>query len=349
MNLDDLAYIHALDPHNVLAAIDAFPDQVAQAWQFGQAQTLPPEYKTIRHLVLVGMGGSAIGAELAYALAAPECSIPMTLLRNYALPAFVGRETLVIGLSHSGETEEVVAACQTAVERGAKLLVITQGGPLAALAEKHGAALWRLDTAAPRLALGYMFIYALAALVKLGLLADKSPEMAEAVEALRTQQVTLRAESPVRSNPAKRMAGQIMERIGVFFAADHLIPVARHWKMLLNELGKAWAVADEVPEMNHNAIAGTLFPEALVSKFMVLCLRGSLTHPRNRLRVEATRAIYMTAGFNTDAIEAAGNTRLVQMLTAMHYGDYVAYYVAMCYGVDPSVVPQIAELKKELA
>ena len=158
----------------------------------------------------------------------------------------------------------------------------------------------------------------------------------------------LRAESPVARNPAKRMAGQLMDRLGAIFASDYLAPVARRWKMLINEFAKAGAIADELPEMDHGSAAGTIYPEALVSKYMLLFLRSAHDHPRNRARADLTRELYMTAGFNTDAIEAAGQSPLAHMLTALHYGDYTAYYLAMCYGVDPGDVPQIEYLKTEL-
>ena len=352
MNLDDLDYFRSIDTTNLLEAINTFPDQVASAWALGQSSALPEDYRSVRNIVLVGMGGSAIAGELVQTLAASRyaCTAPIMLLRNYVPPAFIGRETLVVGLSHSGNTEETAGACETALARGAKLLAITGGGRLAALAERGNAPVWRLDeNLHPRMAVGSLFMLALAALTKLGFVADQSAEVAEGVEALRAQQNSLRAESPVTRNPAKRMAGQLMDRIGAVFAADYLVPVARRWKMLLNESAKAWAVADELPEMDHHAVAGTMYPEALVSKFMVLFLRSAREHPRNRVRADLTRELYMTAGFNTDAIQAAGQSPLAHILTTLHYGDYTAYYLAMCYGVDPGDVPQIRYLKEELA
>jgi glucose/mannose-6-phosphate isomerase len=188
----------------------------------------------------------------------------------------------------------------------------------------------------------------LAALVKAGLVPDKSADVAEAVAAMKTQQASLRADSPVKGNPAKRLAGQILNRLGAVVASDYLAPVARRWKGQMGEVGKAVALFDELPEMDHNAVVGTLFPEPLISKFMVLFLRSSHDHPRNRRRADVTREIYMTAGFNTDAIEAAGQSPLAHMLTALHYGDYVTYYLAMAYGVDPTPIPQIDYLKEQL-
>jgi glucose/mannose-6-phosphate isomerase len=349
MNLDDLNYFKSLDTQNFLPDIDILPEQVESAWRLGQSYALPEASKTVTHVVITGMGGSAIGGVLAQALVAPDCSVSISVVRDYALPAFVGPNTLVIGSSHSGNTEETLSACQSALQRGAKLLAITRGGQLAEMAEANGAPVWRFEHAGqPRSAVGFSFMLTLWALVKLGVVADKSSDVAEAVAAMRTQQKTLRAESPAIHNPAKRIAGQLMDRLPAIFASGYLAPVARRWKGQLSEVGKAWAQFEELPELDHNSVVGTLYPEALVSKFMVLFLRSAHDHPRNRLRADVTREIYMTAGFNTDAIEATGASPLAHMLTALLYGDYVAYYLAMCYGVDPSPIPQIDYLKEQL-
>jgi glucose/mannose-6-phosphate isomerase len=236
------------------------------------------------------------------------------------------------------------------VARGAKLLALTTGGKLAALAGEQGGTVWRFQhQGAPRSAVGWSFMLSLSALMKLGAVKDKTAQVAEAVAAMRAQQASLGADVPVTRNPAKRMAGQLMGRISAIFASDYLAPVARRWNGQLTEVAKAWAQFAELPEMNHNQVVGSVYPAELVSKFMVLFLRSAHDHPRNRRRAQVTREIYMTSGFNTDEIEAQGQSPLAHMLTALHYGDYAAYYLAMAYGVDPSPIPQIDYLKEQLA
>ncbi len=349
MNLDDLDHFRALDSRNFLRDIDTLPDQVEQAWALGSQYALPDDYRNVRQIVITGMGGSAIGGTLAQALVAGECRVPITVLRDYQMPAYVGPDTLVIGSSHSGNTEETLSACQAALERGARLLALTRGGKLGALAEQRGLPVWRFEHAGqPRSAVGFSFMLTLAALTKAGLVADPSAQVAEAVAAMRQQQTSLRAETPVVRNMAKRMAGQIMQRVGAIYGAGCLAPVARRWKGQINEVAKSFALFDELPEMDHNSVVGTVYPEETLSKFMVLFLRSKHDHPRNRLRVDVTREIYMTAGFNTDIIDAHGPSPLADMLTVLHYGDYTAYYLAMCYDIDPSPIPQIDYLKEQL-
>jgi glucose/mannose-6-phosphate isomerase len=200
----------------------------------------------------------------------------------------VGPDTLVVGSSHSGGTEETLSACEQALARGAKLLAITTGGKLAALAEQTGGAVWRFKhSGAPRSAVGLSFMLTLSVLVKLGVVKDKTVDVAEAVAAMRAQQAAFLAGSPVTRNPAKRMAGQLLGRFGAIFASDFLAPVARRWNGQLTEVAKAWAQFAELPEMNHNQVVGTMYPAELVSKFMVLFLRSATTIRATAARSDA--------------------------------------------------------------
>ncbi len=333
MNLDDLDYFASIDPQNYARAIDALPEQVAAAWAQGQAAAWPAP--SAAHVVLVGRGDSAIAGDLARAACLPDAARPITLWTQGALPAWVGADTVVIALSHSGNTAEVLEAAHLAQARGAAVLAITSGGRLA---ETAGLSVWRypagLDS---RDAFGHLALLTLAALTRLKVTPDPSAEVAEAVAALQRQQTALRAASPVSGNPAKRMAGQLMGRHALLFVADELAPAGRRWQAQINQLAKAWAHCVPLNEADH-AVAGMLFPETLVHNFMTLFLRGA----GPSARADRVRHAFMTNGYNTDAIAAAGRSRLAQLLTLAHYGDYVAYFLAMCYAVDPA-----AEVKLE--
>jgi glucose/mannose-6-phosphate isomerase len=149
-------------------------------------------------------------------------------------------------------------------------------------------------------------------------------------------------------NPAKRMAGQWMGRWPTVIGAEFLAPVARRWRTQIAEIAKAVAQFEELPEADHNMVAGVLNPEELFGQTMVVFLRGAALHPRNQLRIEATREIVMVEGFNTDVVVARGDGRLAQQWTALHFGDYSAYYLAMACGVDPTPVLAIEGLKDRL-
>jgi glucose/mannose-6-phosphate isomerase len=348
MKLDDWNLFGETDPEDMLSEIDHLPGQLKEAWILGQDMLLP-EPAGIENLVLVGMGGSAIGADLLQAYVSPKVSLPIMVWRNYGMPDFVGKASLVVASSHSGNTEETLSAFDQAVKVGAKVIAITTGGELEARANASGVHLWQFKHAGqPRAAVGFSFGLLLAVISRMGWVEDPAEEVMDAVTSMQDQQETLHAQIPVAHNGAKLLAGQLMERWPTIIGADFLAPVARRWRTQISEIAKTVAQFEELPEADHNLVAGVLNPEELIPKMMVIFLKASHYHARNQLRTEATREILMQEGFNTDIYEAKGKSRLAQQWTALHFGDYVSYYLAMSYGVDPTPVPAIEGLKKRI-
>lgn len=350
MILDNWESFSEIDTAGMYSEILGLPDQLLHAWEVGKRNPLP-DWSGITRVVIAGMGGSAIGGDLLISYALPLASIPVVIWRNYDLPGFaVGENTLVICSSHSGNTEEVLSAFDSAVEADTRILAVTTGGELAIRAEEAGVHLWTFEhSGQPRAAVGYSFGLLLAAFSRLGFIPDPSKELREAVGLMKEKQVNLKMELPAANNPAKRLAGQLMGRWPSVVGADHLAPVARRWRTQINEIAKAVGQFDELPESDHNMVAGVEHPGDLFGTTMVVFLRGKKYHPRNLIRTDATKELLMVSGMNTDLVEARGETRLAEQWTTLHFGDYVAYYLAMAYQVDPSPVHTIQELKRVIA
>ncbi|MCJ7511535.1 MAG: hypothetical protein MUO23_01035, partial [Anaerolineales bacterium] len=179
MNLDDLGHFASLDPQGMLQHIDGLPGQLEAAWGLGQGQPLSDKRQP-HQAVLAGMGGSAIGADLACAYAAPLSPIPLMVWRDYGLPAWAsGPETLVVVSSHSGNTEEALSAYAAGRQAQARLLAITTGGELSRRAEEDGVDVWRfVHRGQPRAAVGFSYGLVLAALHRLGVLPHPGEELA---------------------------------------------------------------------------------------------------------------------------------------------------------------------------
>jgi glucose/mannose-6-phosphate isomerase len=135
----------------------------------------------------------------------------------------------------------------------------------------------------------------------------------------------------------------------VVYGAGHLSEVARRWKGQFNENAKAWAFFEQLPEMNHNALAGTEFPAGLAEKIVAVMLTSSLDHPRTRVRFQITQEVLSQRRVSCEVVEARGSSRLAQMFSAVHFGDYVSFYLAMLYGVDPTSLEVVEYLKRRLA
>ena len=349
MDLDRFEDFSEIDRQDMFGQINSLPNQLVEAWQLGQSLELPA-FDHIQRVLIAGMGGSAIGADILSAYIASLCEIPVVVHRDYGLPAWaIGPETLVIASSHSGNTEETLSAYNQAMENHCNILAISTGGKLAQDAMKDGIPLWTFQhKGQPRAAVGYSFGLLLSLFTRLGLIPDPYTELLDAVEQMRQQQQMLKAELPIAQNPAKRLAGQLVGRWVTVIGADILAPVARRWKGQISEIAKAWAQFEILPEVDHNTLAGVDNPESALMNTFVLFLRSSSEHPRNKLRIDLTRKIFMLQGLGTDLVDARGEMPLANQWTCLHLGDYVAYYLAMIYEVDPTPVETIEAFKQDL-
>jgi len=349
MDLDNPTRFEQIDTQGMLSHIDGLPGQLENAWTLGQDLPLP-DWSGIERVVIAGMGGSAIGADLLSAYTADHCPVPVVVHRNYGLPGWAkGPGTLVIASSHSGNTEETLSSFEEARGAGCRVLAISTGGSLREKALEAGIPAWRFNhQGQPRAAVGFSFGLLLAAFTRLGLSSSTEEDIREAIQAMRLQQENLRIDVPVVSNLAKRMAGQLYGRWVAILGADVLEPVARRWKGQINELAKAWSQFEAIPEANHNTVSGATHPEEALSHTLVIFLRAPSYHDRNLQRTNLMKKIFMLEGLNTDFIDAQGASRLAHMWTVLHLGDYIAYYLAMAYEIDPTPIDAIQSFKAEL-
>jgi glucose/mannose-6-phosphate isomerase len=185
---------------------------------------------------------------------------------------------------------------------------------------------------------------------RLGFIPDQKEALEDALASMKRSQERIRPEVPTVKNPAKRYAGQLMGRWVTVVASGLMKAVARRWKGQINEIAKAGANFEFLPEADHNTLAGTMHPDEVLNPHtMTLFLRALSDHPRNRLRSDLTRKAFMLEGMNTDFVDARGRTPLAHMWSMVLFGDYLAYYLAMGYGVDPTPVLTLADFKMSMA
>ena len=349
-DLDAPQSFAARDPKGMLGHVVGLPQQCTEAWEKIQSFEPPDEHGRVRQVVVLGLGGSAIGGDLLRGLVAGECPVPLIVHRDYGLPAFVDAHTLVIASSYSGNTEETLDGFDEAHRRGARLLAVTTGGALAERARGWGIPLYLFDyKAQPRAALGYSLFSLLGIVQRLGFVRDKSSDAAEAVAVMRQWQEEIQPAVPSPANLAKLLAHELYGRLPVVYGAEHLSEVARRWKGQCNENSKSWAVFDVAPELMHNTVAGYPYPSGLRESLFVVVLQGAANHPRVQLRFRIVCELLQRDGFSYRVIEARGQSRLAQMLSAVQLGDYVSYYLAMLYDVDPWEIANIDVLKERLS
>lgn len=347
--LDDLAAYGKIDRSDMRKELLNLPNQLTQAWKMGLENKIPP-YNKVTNIVLAGMGGTAIGADLLAAYVADISPCPIHVLREYQLPAWAGdKHTLVVASSHSGDTEEVLSMFDQALHRDCSLLVIATGGEISNRAIIHSIPLWKFaHKGQPRSAVGFSFGLLLALMARLDFIPDQSKEIQSSVVAMEKMIRNVDINIPIKQNPTKRLAGQMLDRWVTIVGSDHLVPIARRIKSQINELSKAWAQFESLPEMDHNTLAGIFSAEDVLSKTMVLFLSASFLHPRNCIRINLTRMELLRAGMNTDVVEFKEETRLAEMWASVIFGDFLSYYLAMAYQVDPTPIDALQNLKKAM-
>ena len=346
--IESVERIHTADPEDMLGRIKELGKQIRDAWKIAVDSRLPPAFADVRNITVTGMGGSAIGGDLAAALLADELKVPMTVHRDYGLPAYVGRDSLVIASSYSGNTEETLSAFEEARKRGAKVLALTTGGTLATQARASNYPVVTFSyKARPRATLGYSLGLVLGSLTRLGLVRDLSSDLESAVADL--ARLEERVHEGARTNDAKKLAIELYGRIVFAYGAGVMGVMARRVKGQWNENAKNWSAYDVMSELNHNAVVGFPNPQIARDAISVLMLRSDRDNPRHKIRFDVTRELLDRASIQHKSLQFTGSNMLSEVLQMTLFTDYVTFYVALLNGADPSPNTSIDYLKERLA
>ena len=352
-NLDNMKMLEKYDVSDMLKLIESFPEQAREAAEIGSRFKLPDTYKCeYANIVCVGLGGSAIGADIMRSYAADEAKTPISVSRNYTLPNFVGKASLVIASSYSGNTEETLSAYRDAKQRGAKIIVITSGGQIKEMAKADGNACLIIPSGLPpRCALGLSFFPLLTLMSRLGVITDKTKEIDETIkvlEGLRDNKIG--AGIAETKNIAKRIASDFYEKYGIIYSGqDHIDCIITRLRGQIAENSKALASSHVLPEMNHNEIVGWENPKELIKKFVVVLLRDRSDHQRTAKRMDISKVIMKKKAAKVIEVQSVGDGLLARMFSLVYVGDFVSYYLAILNRQDPTPVECITYLKNEMA
>ena len=356
VDLDDPGSYEQLDPGGMLGFAIGFPEQVREAARIGREFAPPKVFANPKQIALAGMGGSAVAGDFLARLIEDRVPTPFAVIRGYQVPAFVGPETLFIASSHSGNTEETLAAASAALRRGARILCITTGGKLQDFARRHvgrKVALLRIPQTEPpmppRAALGYSLIPLVRVFERLGLYPGAGGKIGEAIGLLEHLLDRVRPEVPTQHNRAKQLALFLRDRIPwIHGTVGIMSAVAYRWRTQCNENSKMLAYSHEYPELNHNEVIGWEQAEMLGGKLAVVVLRSPSDHWRVRARVDITKKRLIEPKAPLQEVEAEGRSPLAQLLWTVYLGDFVSLYLAFLNGVDPAAIDSINALKAEL-
>jgi len=332
--------VSANDHSNQLEDVLALPDHLSDAlWRVESARIEP--FDAPGGLVVCGMGGSAIGGDLAAVAFGSRLTRPLTTERGYELPFAMLPDRAVLCSSYSGDTEETIACYEAADALGARRIVATTGGQLAKGARADGVPVIGLPAGLqPRAAVGYLFTVA----AEVAALTGAAPGIRTEIDSAGPH---LQQASGVLAERAEELAEHVSGSIPVIYGADLTVPVALRWKTQINENAKLPAFTTALPEADHNEIEGWNGSEE-AGRMSAIFLEDRDQHPRVRQRFELTAKLIEPTARSVTRLETEGESRTGRMLWAVMLGDLLSLQLAAKRGVDPSSIDMLDRVKDEL-
>lgn len=320
--------------------IAGFPKQLEEALNISKAYSFKSNDKNHSNIVLCGLGGSGIGGTIIQNYISGTAKIPFFVNKNYFLPEFVSKDSLVLICSYSGNTEETLHAFKQAIKKSATIICITSGGELERIAEEKN-----LDCIAipggfpPRACLGYSLVQILRCLCHFEIINDDYIyELKQSITLLAAKQEEIKKES-------KNIADQLIGKLPIIYAENNLEGVAIRWRQQINENGKQLCWHNIIPEMNHNELVGW---RKVNDQLGVIFLSTNFDYDRNKFRAKINKEII--SQYTSTVIDVAVNesSYLVNSLRLIHIGDWMSWFMSENNKVDAYEVNVIDFLKGEL-
>ena len=280
-----------------------------------------------------------------------ELTIPLEIYPHYHLPGYASKDTLVILSSYSGSTEETLAAAEQAIKVGTKIAVITGGGKLAEMAKANHWPMYLINAKynpckQPRMAIGYAVFGMLSMFAKMGLVNISQVEVLNIVDNLREMVKNLGPEGD--NDIAKLMAYATYDKHIIFVGAEHLIGAAHVFNNQVNENAKSLTSEWHLPEFNHHYMEALSYPKLATETTIFFFFNSALYHERVQKRVLLTKMLVEQKGYETQMILASTQTKLEQVFEVIQLGEFVATYLPILYGIDPSGIPNVDWFKSEM-
>jgi glucose/mannose-6-phosphate isomerase len=345
--LDDLREIKRIDKSNMLSFCVEAPKHYAKAAEMAKAVAI--SYPKPQTIIVAGMGGSAIGGELLKDWARDKITVPIEVCREYSLPAYANKNTLVFVVSYSGETEETLSAFLDAVKRRCMIVCISSGGTLSKFAEKLNIPHLRVPSGmAPRATLPYLFMPLPIFLEKIGLVSDVISEISETIKILKRVSDSNEPEKPFKDNFSKKLTSDICGTVPVVYGFGFYRSVAQRFKTQFNENSKFPAKWESFSELNHNEIVGWEAVKELAKDFSIILIRDETEPEAMRQRILTTKELIRKQSVKVFEIQSVGKSMLAKMSSVICIGDFTSVYLAIMRGIDPTPVKTIDLLKEKV-
>ena len=352
--LEDRQAIKKLDPSGALASAESLADQIKQVWEERKQVVFDSDkIKSISNIVVAGMGGSALGADVVLNLFKDSLTVPMLINRDYKLPAFVNQNSLVILSSYSGNTEEVLACAKAAKIKKAQIAVISAGGELAVFAEKNQYPKFLIEakhnpSGQPRMAIGYSIMAFIVILSAAKLLDFAEEQLLEVVDTVNLVTEKCKVEVEQEKNKAKLLAFLSLERRPILVGAEFLEGALHVACNQFNENAKIFADYKIIPEINHHLLEGLTFPKSNSLNHFFIFFQSKLYHPRNQKRLALTKELLEKKEIDGTIVDLETENKITQAFELITLTSFTNLYLAFLEKIDPCPIKSVDWFKAQL-
>lgn len=321
-----------IDKSNMYKVLEDFPRQIQEGYKLGEGIDIPVP---VENIVLAGMGGSALPGEILKTYL--DIDIPIHIVRNYNLPRYMSKKTLLFVISYSGNTEETINCYRQGLRIGCPMVVIASGGKLEQLAEKQDVEFIKIPKGIqPRCSYGYDFFAVLRVLENSGIVEKQENYIKKTFEMLSRD---------IYQDYAKKVVEKLENKIPIIYSSEKNWAIAYKWKINFNENAKIHAFYNIFPELNHNEMVGYTH---MFADYAAIIINDDDDYPRIKKRMQITKKIIKENDCNVIEVSVKGSSRMAKIFSAIYIGDWVSYFLALKYETDPTPVEIVERFKKEM-
>lgn len=353
--LDSSEEIQKIDKESVYESVISLPKQCQHAWEdVEKIEISKNDYSQIENIVFTGMGGSGLTARVIESTFSDKLKLPFIRVNDYNLPNFVNSKSLVLCSSYSGSTEETLENVKQVVQKKAKWVAITTGGPLLEEAKKYSVPFYKIEPKynpcnQPRMAIGYSIVGQLALAAKLGIIDFTKEDINKAIKIMNEviSKNTYNIESS--KNPAKIIANKLKGKVLILISAGHLVGATHVFNNQINENAKTFSSDFCIPELNHHLMEGLKNPKNNKENLFIIFVNSKMYSERIQKRFEITKDVVNKNNIQFEEIYLNSQEKLSQVFELIQFGAFINFYLSMIYEQNPAPIPWVDYFKDELS
>jgi len=347
--LDDVARMQTIDKRNMLRLVNELPEQCETALGIARSFAIEPPETKPNGVFITGIGDSGLAADMAAAVLADEAEVPIISDHGGRLPKHVGENSVVIVVDYGGKSESEIRNLREAKHRGAHVICVTSGRKLMEAASNEGIGTVRIPPGQPqRSAIGYLFVPLVVTVEQLGLAGGQIEQLSHAIKLMKNVREAFRFENPTARNLAKQTAEALFGKLVVIYGAPgYRAAVASRWKTQIDANSKGLAFTGTFPDLALSDISGWEFVTNRSGEFGIVLLSDAADRGEMAELMNASQEVL--GEFGAIRIDIKGSTPMEKLLYGVYLSDFVSYYLALLYGVNPMVTENVSLVESKTA